>query len=270
LGAADPGLLAFGREWLSLGMWPSGPAWFIWLLLAVDGLAVGVNRCAPDLLGGLGRRVSKASRRPMAFFAAFVIVSVAAYLPMLIAFGAGSWVTVGPFAAQSSRFLHYGLYFFAGVAVGACDFSHGLVARDGRLARRWVLWVVAALSLFALNVVLVVAMSPSGAASWVQPLVQQLIRGLGFVFCCATISFAMLAVFRRFANRHTIVFDSLSRNAYGIYLVHYGFVVWLQYALLPAALPATAKAAMVVTMALALSWGTTAALRQIRPVARII
>jgi len=48
----------------------------------------------------------------------------------------------------------------------------------------------------------------------------------------------MLAVCRRFINTSTQVLDSLSRNAYGIYLVHYGFVLWLQSALLPAPLPA--------------------------------
>jgi surface polysaccharide O-acyltransferase-like enzyme len=66
------------------------------------------------------------------------------------------------------------------------------------------------------------------------------------------------------------VLTSLSRNAYGIYLTHYGFVMWLQYALLPAAIPAAAKAAIVLSAALAASWTTTAALRRIPAVARVI
>ena len=37
--------------------------------------------------------------------------------------------------------------------------------------------------------------------------------------------------------------DSLSANAYGMYIVHYLFVVWLQFALLNAALPAVGKVA---------------------------
>jgi surface polysaccharide O-acyltransferase-like enzyme len=88
--------------------------------------------------------------------------------------------------------------------------------------------------------------------------------------CCGAISFAMLAIFRRFANVRTPVLTSLSRNAYGIYLTHYGFVMWLQYALLPAAIPAAAKAAIVLSAALAASWTTTAALRRIPAVARVI
>ena len=97
-----------------------------------------------------------------------------------------------------------------------------------------------------------------------------MIFGFGFVLCCGAISFAMSALSRRFANTPTPALTSLSRNAYGIYLVHYGFVMWLQYALLPAALPAAAKAGIVLSVALAASWATTAALRRVPAVARVI
>ena len=80
----------------------------------------------------------------------------------------------------------------------------------------------------------------------------------------------MLAAFQRFANTPNPVLTSLSRNAYRMYLLHYGFVMWLQYALLPSAIPAAAKAAVVLSVALAASWATTAALRRIPAVARVI
>jgi surface polysaccharide O-acyltransferase-like enzyme len=66
------------------------------------------------------------------------------------------------------------------------------------------------------------------------------------------------------------VLDSLPDNAYGIYLIHYAFVSWLQYALLKTALPAIAKGAVVFLGTLALSWSFTAALRRIPGVARIV
>jgi len=40
---ADPGFLAYSSAWLSLGVWPSGPAWFIWLLLVFDAVAAGLH-----------------------------------------------------------------------------------------------------------------------------------------------------------------------------------------------------------------------------------
>ena len=206
----------------------------------------------------------------MALFAALMLVSAAAYLPLRAVFGPESWAAVGPISMQSSRALHYLAYFLAGVAIGDCEIGHGLLAPDGLLVRRWRWWTRGALALFALYVAILVGLGPGGPANGLPPLARQLILGLGFVMCCGAISFAMLAVFRRFANARTPVLTSLSRNAYGIYLLHYGFVMWLQYALLPAALPAAAKAAVVLSVALAASWTATAALRRIPAVDRVI
>lgn len=87
---------------------------------------------------------------------------------------------------------------------------------------------------------------------------------------CAASSFACLALFVRFANTRRKFADSLSNNAYGMYLIHYAFVSWLQYTLLRAALPAVAKGSIVFLETVLLSWGTTAALRRIPAVARMI
>ena len=54
---------------------------------------------------------------------------------------------------------------------------------------------------------------------------------------------------------------SLSNNAFGMYLLHYIFVVWLQYALLGLALLAIAKAMIVLGGTLVFAWAATAALR---------
>jgi surface polysaccharide O-acyltransferase-like enzyme len=71
-------------------------------------------------------------------------------------------------------------------------------------------------------------------------------------------------------NARSRVWDSLTANAYGIYLLHYAFVSWLQYSLLKAALPAIAKGSLVRTGAVALSWAVPTALRRIPAVARVI
>jgi surface polysaccharide O-acyltransferase-like enzyme len=77
-------------------------------------------------------------------------------------------------------------------------------------------------------------------------------------------------VFVRSARRHVAILDSLSASSYGIYIIHYLVVIWLQYAVLRIDLPAVAKAAIVFFGGLALCWGSIAALRRIRAVARII
>jgi peptidoglycan/LPS O-acetylase OafA/YrhL len=78
------------------------------------------------------------------------------------------------------------------------------------------------------------------------------------VLAVACACFGLAALFLRFARRRWAVADSLAEHAYAIYLVHYVFVVWLQYALLGIAIPAIAKGAIVFTSALMLSWGIAA------------
>jgi surface polysaccharide O-acyltransferase-like enzyme len=59
-------------------------------------------------------------------------------------------------------------------------------------------------------------------------------------------------------------------QAYGIYLLHYVFIIWLQYVVYDPAFPAAIKAAIVFTGTLAGSWALTVLLRKIPFVARMI
>jgi surface polysaccharide O-acyltransferase-like enzyme len=93
---------------------------------------------------------------------------------------------------------------------------------------------------------------------------------VGFVVSCAATCLAFLAIFIRFTRSRLRLFDSLAANSYAIYLVHYAFVTWLQYALLPASVPAAVKGLAVFLGALALSWATAIAIRRIPAVRRII
>jgi surface polysaccharide O-acyltransferase-like enzyme len=202
-------------------------------------------------------------QHPAAVFAALILASAIAYLPLLAVFGP-DWVAVGPFSLQSSRVLHYLVYFLAGAAIGGCEIGHGLLAPNGRLVRQWSRWIFGALVLFVVYVAILAQLYESTYG------LAQLAIGLGFLLCCGAMSFAMLAVFQRFARVRSPVLASLSRNAYGIYLFHYVFVMWLQFTLLPMAIPTVAKAAIVLSAVLAASWMTTAALRRIPEVARVI
>ncbi|MGH7054827.1 MAG: hypothetical protein ACREFA_13560, partial [Stellaceae bacterium] len=74
----------------------------------------------------------------------------------------------------------------------------------------------------------------------------------------------------RWGRRFSRLLDSLKDNAYGMYIIHYIFVVWLQYALLPAALPGIAKGSLVFAGTLLASWGATAARRCLPAVAQVL
>ena len=256
----------FWHQWLGLGQWPAGPVWFVWVLLAFDCIAALLFTLAPKFGDALSHITSRLSSHPIVFFASLVALSALVYIPMAIVFTPLAWTAFGPFAFQTSRIVHYFVYFLMAVGVGSKGLTRGLLAPDGKLARRWPLWTIAALVVFALNAALTVAVLTSHAQSPAWAIAQD----AGFVLSCAAISFAFLALFTRFVKSRSAIFDSLSANSYAIYLVHYIFVSWLQYALLPISLPGYAKFAIVFSGALGLSWATAAALRRIPAVARIV
>ena len=103
-----------------------------------------------------------------------------------------------------------------------------------------------------------------------SPIAWQLAAALSFVLACfASCCFAFAASVR-FAQFRTPIGDSLKDNAYGMYLGHYLFIVWLQFAMLPTSLPALVKASVVFAGTMALSWAASAALRRVPAVAHII
>jgi hypothetical protein len=266
LGTAAPaGVLGFVREWLSLGNWPAGPAWFLWLLLTFDAAVAGLFVLRPGFAAALERRWSDTMDRPGRCFGTLVAASAAAYLPLAHVFGPLHWAVFGPFTFQTSRLLHYALYFLAGIVVGAHGLDRGLLAVEGRLARRWPLWVGLAVVAYALAIAAALA-----AVADVAAVGRQVVGGLAFVLSCAASCFALVAVFVRFARTPTKLGESLRDSAYGMYLVHLAFATWLQYALLRLPLSALGKGAAVSLGAVLLSWGTTAALRRLSAVKRIL
>ncbi len=155
-------------------------------------------------------------------------MSALAYVPLALIYSPWDWTSYGPFSFQLSRPLHYLVYFFAGCAVGAYGLDRGLLASDGALARHWAAWLAASVAGFVLWALPTSLMVDGREA----PLLVQIAAALGFVLACASGCFVLLALCLRFAPERTRILDSLSVNAYSMYLLHYIFVVWLQFALL--------------------------------------
>ncbi len=264
--AGGRGVAGYVHDWLSFGDWPTGPAWFIWLLLAFDLVAGAIFASAPRFGDALSKLAENAREHPVRFFAMFVAAAMAAYVPMVALVGPVAWTSIGPFQFQTARLFHYAVYFFAGIGVGAYGIDLGLLAPGGKLARHWGGWTLAMLVIYAASVAITMAMW-RGALS---PGAANIISGFVFVLTCAAISFAFLALFVRFITRGNTIFDSLSDNEYGIYLIHYMFVSWLQMALLAVALGPITKAIAVFSGVLLLSWGTSAALRRVPAIGRLV
>jgi glucans biosynthesis protein C len=269
--AVDPSIIAFWQHWLALPFWHSGPAWFLWVLLVFDLAAAAMFARARhwgDALAGW-------SARPGPYLVGLILASALAYVPLALAFTPWEWGQVGPFALQLSRPLHYAVYFFAGVGIGAGGIERGLLGVDGLLARRWAAWMIAAVVLFGLWLgVTAIATSGDGkTALGEEPHVSlgiAIVQAMCFVLACGSSCMFLLALFLRFGNKRIAMLEPLRENAYGLYLVHYVFVTWLQYLLLGIAVFALAKGLMVFAATLVLSWAATVAIRRVPAAARLI
>ncbi|MEO7688625.1 MAG: acyltransferase [Sphingomonas sp.] len=255
------------RTWFALPHWTSGPVWFIAVLLLFGLLAAGLQAMKPGWQDGVARLAAGSDRKPARFFAGLLLISALGYGVLNAVFGPVAWLQFGPFAVQSSRILHYLIYFGAGIAIGAAGLESGLLSPAGALARRWWAWIILAVLAF----VAAAATAIAGAISGGQPAMLWAIIGpIAFALSCAASSFMLLAIFRRFVKRRRSTLDSLAANAYAIYLLHYGFVVWLQFAFLGAPVGSFAKGVLVFVLAVALSWASAALLRRLSVMARIL
>ena len=271
-GTTDFSFLHFWWGTITVGPWPSGPAWFLWVLLALDAIAAAVWSVAPHVIETLGQLLLKLRNRPMTAFGVFLALSIATYLPMHLAFGDISWLELGrfPLPIQTSRILLYAGYFFVGVGVGAVSLRTGLLTENGELARRWPVWLGFAFVFYAAILLAVYAHH-----NWVTnfdspPLVWKVAYGLAFACYSAAMPFTVTAIFVHFANSRWRLLDAVQPSAYGIYLVHYIFIIWLQYALYDEPFPAFVKFAIVFAGTLSMSWAVTVMARRIPLVSRMI
>lgn len=250
-GGGTAGVADFWARMVTAGPWPSGPLWFVGALLVFDAASALVLSRDPVRLG-VRRLLAVLDRRPKAvWFAGLVALAALAFLPALVVLGPARWLTAGPFGIQASRIGLYALFFAAGVIVGA-----------GRLAAafedRWLRWPLLA----AVATALFFAQRDVALPTAVD--------GAVMVLFCAATAIGLLALAVRFGHRRSALGDSLGANAYGIYLLHYPIVLWIQYALLPVRLGSIGKGVLVLVSGFGLSWLAAGLLRRLPGVARIV
>jgi surface polysaccharide O-acyltransferase-like enzyme len=266
----DIGFAAFWWKMVTVGPWLSGPIWFVWVLLAFDLSASLLYRLSPGLLDPINRLSLRGFDRPAEFFLFLLAVTAIVYVPARLYYGPNHWFEFGPFSVQASRVLFYAAYFFIGAGIGAAHFNRGVLSADGRLANsRWG-WVVATLIPYCLLWVLIYIKREILGNPGLLPRWYETIYSFVFVAFSAAILFAILAFFLRFKRSGWSMLDPLRPHAYGIFLVHYPIVLWLQYWLFDFDLPAIVKASIAFVLTVALSWAVTAALRRIPGATRVL
>jgi hypothetical protein len=259
----DVGFAEFYWKTITVGPWPSGPVWFVWVLLVFDLTASLLYRISPTLLDPINRLSLRGYDRPADFWLFLVVVTAVLYIPARVYFGAGRWFTLGPFDVQASRVLLYAAYFFIGAGIGAANFDRGLLSAAGRLAKSGWGWAIVTLIPYCLMWGLIGIKREILGNPVILPNWYEASYGLFFVAFSAAILFTILAHFLRFKQSGWSILDPMQPDAYGMFLVHYPIVLWLQYWLFDMDLPAIVKAAVAFVLTVALSWALTRALRMI-------
>jgi surface polysaccharide O-acyltransferase-like enzyme len=271
-GTTDFNFFHYWWHMLTIGPWPSGQSWFLWVLLVFDIVAAAVWSMSQRIFTGFGQLISALRERPITAFVAFSVLSVACYLPMHLAFGDGAWFEPGhyPFPVQTSRILLYPAYFAVGVGIGVVSLNTGLLAESGQIAKRWPLWLAFAV-LFYGAILLLVYAHHNWIADFASPaLWWRTAYGFAFALFSAAMAFTVPATSLRLARSSLSLLDAMRPSAYGIYLLHYIFIIWLQYVVYDPAFSAGIKAAIVFIGTLSGSWALTVLLRRIPFVARMI
>jgi surface polysaccharide O-acyltransferase-like enzyme len=150
------------------------------------------------------------------------------------------------------------------------DLRSGILAENGELAARWNIWLAVALVFYGAILLLVYAHH-----NWIvnfdaPPLWWRTAYGLAFALFSGAMAFGEPGTFLRFAKTPLRLLDAMRPSAYGIFLVHYIFIIWLQYAVYDPPLSPFVKFAIVFIGTLGASWATVIALRKIPFVARMI
>jgi glucans biosynthesis protein C len=246
--ASPPPPLPYLSTFFTSDGWPIGAPWFLWVLLAFNGLVALVNWKAPAVLAKLRRQPT-----PLVV----LLVTLVAFVPLSLVIPSFYWLSLGPFDMQPARIGLYLSYFLLGMALGASQ-----QWRQSRWPKQWSWWFVLGILSFLIYLSLLGNDSPD--------LVTQTIISVAFAVSCAGTSLGLLGASRKLVRRNYPIFDDLSANAYGLYLIHYAVILWIQFAPLSTAWPAPIKFSVTFIGGLALSWGVSKLIRRIPAVRRVL
>ena len=233
--------------------WASGPAWFIWVLLAYGAIVALAYRFTP----GLMKKLSWTPASPRNLVMIFLLASLSVTIPLRLFIEPGYWAHVaGPLYFHAWRFLLYFVWFLLGIALGSADPDRSLSREN---LKPWPLWLfLGGITYLAHGLVETQGAALATIPSWLISIIMTTL----YCLCCTFTGLTALGLARKFFDTARSLADSLTANAYGIYVFHYVFVIWMQFMLLGLSFPPWIKFVTVFLTALAGSWILTALLRK--------
>lgn len=258
-------IIAYIIDFFGTEQWPVGPPWFIWVLFAFNLLFALFYPLLRSVYAKYCVSIISNQIRPVTFSVLAVVFTWILYVPLTYQVGASTWTGIGPFDFQLGRILLYFGYFMSGVMIGNTDFNEEIFSKNALLVKNWKLWILLALLIYA-------ALTASNVfhllEGWVKSghmneFTAWMIYYLLYTSSCVLSSIAFVTAFRSNIKKPIGWVDSLSENAYLIYLVHFVFITSTQFLLLNLNILAPIKFIIVFLSSLFLSWGLSILLRKI-------
>lgn len=257
-------ILAYIKDFFVVEYWPVGPPWFIWMLFIFNLLFAWTYTTFQKVSEGTERYITALKDKPCIFFFILFCIFLILYIPVAYKVGAGFWTGLGPFDFQLSRiFLYFG-FFCLGILIGKTDINSGLLSNQSSILKNWRGWVLLSLIIFTVVTIIGKPIQFLINKNILNELGGWLIYYSFYVASCILSCIAFITVFRKFVHTKKSWMDSLTKNAYLIYLIHYVFVVWCQFLLMNVNIHALGKFMITFVVALSLSWATSYQLQKIR------
>ncbi len=250
--------------------WPVGPPWFIWVLFVFNVLFVFINPIIKKLNIKINRLFDYFQTRPILLFLVLMVVTWIIYVPIAYNVGAATWIGWFPFDSQISRILLYFGYFMIGVLIGNTDFNNKLFSKNSVLVTKWWIWILLSLGIYLLLTICSPHLLEMVENNLLKEFNAWMIYFTIYVISCTSSCLAFITAFRKFANNKFIWWNSLSNNAYLIYMAHYIFVIWIQFFLMNYKVPAFLKFVITFVSSLILSWIISCLLRKIKLIKRYL
>jgi surface polysaccharide O-acyltransferase-like enzyme len=258
---------AFIKDFLQKQQWPVGPPWFIWILLLFNVIAAAIPSKFYILISKVIYKLTKSSF--LFLVVTFIFVSLS-FIPISLWVGQYTWTGFGPFDFQVNRLLLYFTFFIFGTCIGSSNWENHFFTNNKLLNRSWQFWVILCLLSYLLVELFTYNVWDIVRAGRLKVNTAWLIFDLIFVASCISSSLAFLSIFKQNIQKENKYWTNLSANAFGIYLLHYIFITWLQFALLNSSLPVIIKFLIVFSFSLLASWAIINFIRKFKIIDQVI
>ncbi|MFO1259003.1 MAG: acyltransferase family protein [Gammaproteobacteria bacterium] len=273
----DCGYLCFWSTYYFQNHWHSGTSWFLWLLFAFSGTYA--------LLVYLKVKfIQKHFEAGEAWYYKVLMLGFVAYMLMMLEPHLFTHL-FGPFWLQPNRLLLYISLFIFGVRLGnSWRYESLMFSLEARWVRLWWVWISVSVMIYALIYYIILYRLDLDQQS-IQLL--QNLRGVSvnekqllnlgffilynlvFPIVCILMIYGLMGIYLKYINFHSRIFKYLSDHAYGISLVHFPIVVWLQYVLTQYDYPNVVKIALVFVLTFLICFVLSVLIRKI-PAIKIV